>query len=69
MICFNISEVLSIWLMIYSGSALVEAGPAGVLIDYSIVGCVVFLVMSALGEMVSYMPLPREPSKFRSLSV
>lgn len=44
----------------YSGSALVEAGPAGVLIDYSIVGCVVFLVMSALGEMVSYMPLPRE---------
>ncbi|KAF3070208.1 Dicarboxylic amino acid permease [Trichoderma lentiforme] len=45
-------------LLIGTGSALVEAGPAGVLIDYSIVGCVVFLVMSALGEMVSYMPLP-----------
>ncbi|KAL7955782.1 amino acid permease [Trichoderma compactum] len=47
-------------LLIGTGSALVEAGPAGVLIDYSIVGCVVFLVMSALGEMVSYMPLPQK---------
>ncbi|KAI8186722.1 Dicarboxylic amino acid permease [Colletotrichum sp. SAR 10_86] len=27
------------------------------LIDYSIVGCIVFLVMAALGEIISYMPL------------
>ncbi|KAL7933030.1 amino acid permease [Trichoderma chlorosporum] len=45
-------------ILIGTGSALVQAGPAGVLIDYSIVGCVVFLVMAALGEMISYMPLP-----------
>jgi amino acid transporter len=43
-------------LNIFSGSALVKAGPAGILIDYSIIGCVVFLVMAALGEMVSFMP-------------
>lgn len=27
------------------------------LIDYTIVGCIVFVIMTALGEMVSYMPL------------
>ncbi|CCF45280.1 amino acid permease [Colletotrichum higginsianum] len=44
-------------LLIGTGSALVKAGPAGILIDYSIVGCIVFLVMAALGEIISYMPL------------
>ncbi|GKT55746.1 dicarboxylic amino acid permease [Colletotrichum tofieldiae] len=44
-------------LLIGTGSALVKTGPAGILIDYSIVGCVVFLVMAALGEIISYMPL------------
>jgi amino acid transporter len=38
---------------------LVKTGPAGILIDYSIVGFVVFLVMAALGEMVSFMPTAR----------
>ncbi|KAK1720122.1 hypothetical protein CaCOL14_002144 [Colletotrichum acutatum] len=44
-------------LLIGTGSALVKAGPAGILVDYSIVGCIVFLVMAALGEIISYMPL------------
>ncbi|CAI0642798.1 unnamed protein product [Colletotrichum noveboracense] len=44
-------------LLIGTGSALVKTGPAGILIDYSIVGCIVFLVMAALGEIISYMPL------------
>jgi amino acid transporter len=39
------------------GSALAKSGPAGILIDYTIVGWVVYVVMTALGEMVSYMPL------------
>ncbi|TIA31853.1 dicarboxylic amino acid permease [Aureobasidium pullulans] len=42
-----------------SGSAFVKTGPAGVLIDYSIVGICVFMVMAALGEMVSYAPSAR----------
>ncbi|KAK1994816.1 amino acid permease [Colletotrichum falcatum] len=44
-------------LLIGTGSALVKTGPAGILVDYSIVGCIVFLVMAALGEIISYMPL------------
>ncbi|KAK1976391.1 amino acid permease [Colletotrichum cereale] len=44
-------------LLIGTGSALVKTGPAGILIDYFIVGCIVFLVMAALGEIISYMPL------------
>ncbi|KAK1590244.1 amino acid permease [Colletotrichum navitas] len=44
-------------LLIGTGSALVKTGPAGILIDYSIIGCLVFLVMAALGEIISYMPL------------
>ncbi|UNI22185.1 hypothetical protein JDV02_008096 [Purpureocillium takamizusanense] len=44
-------------LLIGTGSALATSGPAGVLIDYIIVGWVVFIIMTALGEMVSYMPL------------
>jgi len=39
-------------------AALVRAGPAGVLISYCLVGAVIYLVMTALGEMSSYLPLP-----------
>ena len=46
-------------LLIGTGSALAKAGPAGVFIDYTLIGCVVFLVMSALGELISFMPLAR----------
>jgi amino acid transporter len=38
---------------------LVKAGPAGIFVDYTVIGCVVFLVMAALGEMISFMPLSR----------
>jgi len=39
-------------------AALIRAGPAGVLISYCLVGAVIYLVMTALGEMSSYLPLP-----------
>ncbi|KAM6534654.1 hypothetical protein FALCPG4_004280 [Fusarium falciforme] len=44
-------------LLVGTGSTLVKAGPASILIDYSIVGFAVFLVMSAMGEVISFMPL------------
>ncbi|TRM57151.1 amino acid permease/ SLC12A domain-containing protein [Schizophyllum amplum] len=44
-------------LIIGTGSALARAGPAAVLISYSIVGFLVYLVMCALGEMSSWLPL------------
>jgi len=40
-----------------SGSALARAGPAAILISYSIVGFIVFLVMGALGEMATWIPI------------
>lgn len=45
-------------LLVGTGAGLVKAGPGGIIIDYTIIGCVVFLVMSALGEMASYVALP-----------
>ncbi|PGH16331.1 hypothetical protein AJ79_01873 [Helicocarpus griseus UAMH5409] len=45
-------------LIIGTGSALAKAGPAAILISYSVVGFVVYLVMCALGEMAAWLPLP-----------
>ncbi|KAL7270222.1 amino acid transporter [Rhizina undulata] len=44
-------------LIIGTGSALARAGPAPVLISYTIVGFLVYLVMCALGEMAAWLPL------------
>ncbi|AET38203.1 dicarboxylic amino acid permease Ecym_2480 [Eremothecium cymbalariae DBVPG len=44
-------------LLIGTGSALSQAGPIAILIAYSIMGWVVFTVMSCLGEMAAYIPL------------
>lgn len=44
-------------LIIGTGSALAKAGPLSILIAYSIIGLVVFQVMSALGEMATWLPL------------
>lgn len=45
-------------LIIGTGAGLAQAGPAPLLIAYSLVGFVVFIVMSALGEMAAWLPLP-----------
>lgn len=44
-------------LIIGTGSALARAGPGSVLISYTLVGFLVYLVMCALGEMASWIPL------------
>ncbi|KAF2085438.1 amino acid permease Dip5 [Saccharata proteae CBS 121410] len=44
-------------LIIGTGKALAQAGPASILISYSFIGVIVFLVMSALGEMAAWLPL------------
>jgi len=44
-------------LIIGTGVALARAGPGSIFIAYSIIGFVVFLVMSALGEMAAYLPM------------
>ena len=44
-------------LIIGTGTALANAGPASILISYSIVGLIVFVVMTALGEMATWLPI------------
>ncbi|KAI9642903.1 amino acid transporter [Ciborinia camelliae] len=45
-------------LIIGTGKSLAQAGPAPLVIGYSIVGLLCFLVMAALGEMAAWLPLP-----------
>lgn len=44
-------------LIIGTGKALAQAGPAAILISYTMVGFLVFLVMCALGEMATWLPI------------
>lgn len=44
-------------LIIGTGASLAKAGPLSILISYSIVGFVVYMVMCALGEMATWLPL------------
>ncbi|KAG0381197.1 hypothetical protein BGX24_006569 [Mortierella sp. AD032] len=47
-----------------SGGSVASAGPLGALISYSIVGTMVFFIVTSLGEMASYLPLPGAFSTF-----
>ncbi|KAI5304133.1 hypothetical protein KEM56_006811 [Ascosphaera pollenicola] len=45
-------------LLIGTGSGLARAGPGAMLISYTFVGFIVYLVMCALGEMAAWLPIP-----------
>jgi len=45
-------------LIIGTGKALKQSGPAPLFIGYTLVGFLCFLVMAALGEMAAWLPLP-----------
>lgn len=44
-------------LVIGTGKALAQTGPGSVLISYTVVGFIVFIVMAALGEMAAWLPI------------
>lgn len=44
-------------MLVGSGNALSEGGPAGVLISFALVGIIVFFVMQSLGEMATIIPV------------
>ncbi|VVT46379.1 uncharacterized protein SAPINGB_P001184 [Magnusiomyces paraingens] len=52
-----IGGALGTGLVIGSGSALAQAGPAALFLSFIIVGFIVYLVMCALGEMATWLPL------------
>ncbi|KAF9163253.1 hypothetical protein DFQ27_005276 [Actinomortierella ambigua] len=49
-----------------SGGSVAGAGPLGALISYTIVGAMVYFIVTSLGEMAAYLPLPGAFSSFGS---
>ncbi|KAM3578568.1 hypothetical protein VKS41_008953 [Umbelopsis sp. WA50703] len=47
-----------------SGSSVAQAGPAGALVAYIIVGIMVYFIVTSLGEMAAYLPVPGAFSTF-----
>lgn len=52
-----IGGALGTGLIVGTGKALASAGPGSLFISYSFIGCLVFMVMAALGEMAAWIPL------------
>ncbi|KAH3682312.1 hypothetical protein WICPIJ_006727 [Wickerhamomyces pijperi] len=52
-----IGGALGTGLLIGSGSALSSSGPASLLIGYSFIGLVIYMVMCCIGELATYIPL------------
>ncbi|KAM0429991.1 hypothetical protein ACHAPT_005997 [Fusarium lateritium] len=54
---FSIACAIGTGLVIGSGSALSRGGPGSLLIAYILIGLTVFFVMTALGEMATFLPM------------
>ncbi|KAH7254648.1 amino acid permease/ SLC12A domain-containing protein [Fusarium solani] len=54
---FSIACAIGTGLVIGSGSALSRGGPGSLLIAYILIGITVFFVMTALGEMATFLPM------------
>ncbi|KAJ5219599.1 Amino acid/polyamine transporter I [Penicillium chermesinum] len=52
-----IGGIIGPGLLVNSGSALAQGGPAGALISFCLVGIIVFFVMQSLGEMATLIPV------------
>lgn len=53
-------------LFLASGGAIHSAGPGGALIAYGAIGLMVYFLMTSLGEMAAYMPVPGSFSTYAS---
>lgn len=53
-------------LFIASGNTIHTAGPGGAIIAYLLMGCIVYLLMTSLGEMAAYMPTSGSFSTYAS---
>lgn len=45
-------------LFVASGATIAEAGPGGALLSYALVGLMVYFLMTSLGELAAFMPVP-----------
>lgn len=44
-------------LFVASGATIAEAGPAGALLSYMIIGLMVYFLMTSLGELAAFLPV------------
>ena len=56
---FSIACAIGTGLVIGSGSSLAKGGPGSILIAYIMIGMAVFSVMTALGEMATFLPMKK----------
>jgi amino acid transporter len=56
---FSLACAIGTGLVIGSGTALVRGGPGSLLIAYIVIGITVFFVMTALGEMATFVPMKK----------
>ncbi|KAK2808507.1 hypothetical protein FQN50_004716 [Emmonsiellopsis sp. PD_5] len=61
-----IGGIIGPGLLVGSGNALHLAGPAGILISFSIVGILVFFVMQSLGELATVIPVTGSFTEYSS---
>lgn len=61
-----IGGIIGPGLFVGSGNALHLAGPAGILISFSLVGIIVFFVMQSLGEMATLIPVTGSFTEYAS---
>lgn len=54
-----IAGAIGTGLIIGSGSGLAHGGPASLLIAYVLIGAVVYFVMTAMGEMATWLPMKK----------
>ncbi|STK42769.1 lysine transporter [Escherichia coli] len=45
-------------LFVASGATISQAGPGGALLSYMLIGLMVYFLMTSLGELAAYMPVP-----------
>ncbi|KAF9883408.1 hypothetical protein FE257_003491 [Aspergillus nanangensis] len=52
-----IGGALGTGLLVGTGRALAESGPGSLLIAFLFMGCIIFMIMAAIGEIVAWLPL------------
>ncbi|KAK9760613.1 hypothetical protein K7432_015191, partial [Basidiobolus ranarum] len=53
----SIGGTIGTGLFLASGISIAKGGPGGALVAYSLIGIMVFFLMTSLGEMATYMPI------------
>ena len=56
---FSLACAIGTGLIIGSGTGLARGGPGSLLISYILIGITVFFVMTALGEMATFLPMKK----------